>query len=74
VGPPNFNLCDKVYIPFAPSTYKVVFKASTGIKNILNTAAQPEAAKVFIAEGNSTFYNKASAPAFAAVSPNLPEK
>lgn len=71
IGPDFLILFPKIGIPCFPSTYKVVFNASIGIKNILKPAAVAEAKIVLMGVGISTCSRRASAPVFAAVSPNL---
>lgn len=71
VGPFDFALVINLDSPVCPSTYKVVLTASIGIKNILNRAAEAEAAIVLTGVGILTCSNMAKAPVFAAVSPNL---
>lgn len=65
----------KIFIPFFPSTYKIVLQVSTGIKNILNNPAETLAPIVLIPMGKplvaSNPFNITIAKVFAAVSPNL---
>ena len=54
------TLLDNNLSPFFPSTYKVVFNASIGIKSILNPPAVADAVIVFNAVGNFFEYSKLS--------------
>ena len=74
LGPWFLNFPPNSYNPFLPSTWRVVFSVSIGIKNILNKPAANEAHAVFNATGHvfekSLEFRYASIPLLAAVSPN----